>query len=489
MAAKYGHLINKWTVAAVAALAVMAALLAAALPAAAQDRPPVIPDAQTIFDYAENGNGPIATYSATDPEIQLVFWTLGGADAADFTIVNGALRFKSRPNFEVPTDRANDEDGDGAIAPADEGAGNNVYKVTVRFGAGGEDGTPGEPTDTPADEYDGDDLGEVELTINVTNVDEQGMVVISPMQPQEGTELTAILTDEDNVAPGTGEWQWARADSMTGTFADIPSNSGDMTYRPTPDDLGKYVKVTVDYVDRAGPEVRTVQAVSAYRVRKDTNTSNQDPKFPDQSTLIGVNGPTEAAPTQGREVTDRFIPEIAAAGTRVGAPVTAFDDKTDIEVITYSLRDADGSESPNGVASDDDGNTDTPRHNDGHAASFDIDAKTGQITVGARAMLNADGTPSASDPNPYNVVVRAVDGDGDTQNIDVAIHVLKYDEPPVIDRVYQTGRVGVGHSVGDRVPTEISHWEEDRTPRDPTRLDTPFCLRDRLLTIAAMPLS
>ena len=39
--------------------------------------------------------------------------------------------------------------------------------------------------------------------------------------------------------------------------------------------------------------------------------------------------------------------------------------------------------------------------------------------------------------NPYNVVVRAVDGDGDTQNIDVAIHVLKYHEPPMIDRVYQ----------------------------------------------------
>ena len=73
--------------------------------------------------------------------------------------------------------------------------------------------------------------------------------------------------------------------------------------------------------------------------------------------------------------------------------------------------------------------------------------------------------------NPYNVVVRAVDGDGDTQNIDVAIHVLMYHEPPVIDRVYQTGRPGVGHSVGDRVPTEISHWEKDRTPRSATRLD------------------
>ena len=118
MAARYGHLINKWTVAAVAALAVMAALLAAALPVWAQDRPPVIPDAQTIFDYAENGTGPIATYSARDPENRPVFWTLGGADAADFTIVDGALRFSMEkfpngPNFEVPTDRANDEDGSG----------------------------------------------------------------------------------------------------------------------------------------------------------------------------------------------------------------------------------------------------------------------------------------------------------------------------------------------------------------------------------------
>ena len=53
----------------------------------------------------------------------------------------------------------------------------------------------------------------------------------------------------------------------------------------------------------------------------------------------------------------------------------------------------------------------------------------------------------------------------------MAIHVLEYHEPPKIDRVYQTDRVGEGHSVGDRVPTEISHWEADRTPRSPTRLD------------------
>ena len=135
---------------------------------------------------------------------------------------------------------------------------------------------------TPADEYDGDDLGEIELTITVTNVNEPGMLVISPRQPQVGTELTAILTDEDNIAPGQGEWQWASSASMTGTFTDIPERSGDRTYRPTEDDLGKYLQVTVEYVDRAGADLREVKAVSAHPVRVDTNTSNQDPKFPDQ---------------------------------------------------------------------------------------------------------------------------------------------------------------------------------------------------------------
>ena len=60
--------------------------------------------------------------------------------------------------------------------------------MTVRFGAGGEDGDP-----DPTDDYDGDDLGDIDLTINVTNVNEPGRVVhLAQLQPQIGTELTAI---------------------------------------------------------------------------------------------------------------------------------------------------------------------------------------------------------------------------------------------------------------------------------------------------------
>ena len=227
----------------------------------------------------------------------------------DFTIANGVLRFSSAkfpngPNYEVPTDRLDDTNNDDDADAGEDPAGNNVYKVTVRFGAGGEDGAAAD------DDYAGDDLGEIDLTVTVTNVDEKGSVSVSPRQPQVGTTLTAILTDPDNIQPGVGEWQWARSDSENGPWEDIPALSTAMTYQPTIDDLDKYLRVAVVYVDRAGAESRTENGFSEFKVRKDIVTSNQPPKFPDQSTLTGVT-----TPSPDRTQTDRFISEAAAAGT------------------------------------------------------------------------------------------------------------------------------------------------------------------------------
>ena len=112
----------------------------------------------------------------------------------------------------------------------------------------------------------------------------------------------------------------------------------------------------------------------------------------------------------------------------------------------------------------------TPAASDGDAASFNIDAVTGQITVSASAMLDADGTNAT---NPYIVVVRAVDGDGDDENITVNIYVRPKGEPPTIDRVYETtARVAAPHLVGDRVPTEMTHYEMDRLNALAIEIDT-----------------
>ena len=289
-------------------------------PSGRRMRLPTIGDARTVFSYAENGDTPIITYRARDPETKPVFWTLAGMDARHFTIFGGELSFKSPPNFEMPRGTALDSTN------------TNTYKVTVRFGAGGEDGV----IPVINDDYDGDDLGELDLTINVTNVDEPGAVTISPLQPQIGTLLRATLSDSD-VQVGFGQWKWASSESgLPGTFTDLTAwvdenlNSNADTYRPVDADLSKYLQVSVRYRDKAGGAIRDAQIVSAYTVRKDIVTSNADPKYPDQRIL-------EGGTVIDRDKTRRYIPENSPAGTRVGAPVTAFDDETSIDVITYSL--------------------------------------------------------------------------------------------------------------------------------------------------------
>ena len=57
---------------------------------------------EATAEYAENDTGPVATYTAADPEMTAVKWSLSGDDAGDFMIDNGVLRFKPSP----PTTRS-----------------------------------------------------------------------------------------------------------------------------------------------------------------------------------------------------------------------------------------------------------------------------------------------------------------------------------------------------------------------------------------------
>ena len=54
--------------------------------------------------YAENGTGPVATYTAADPEGTAIIWSVTGDDAEDFDINEGVLTFKQSPNYEDPAD-------------------------------------------------------------------------------------------------------------------------------------------------------------------------------------------------------------------------------------------------------------------------------------------------------------------------------------------------------------------------------------------------
>ena len=362
-------------------LAILVAAALAIQPISAQsiDGRPVIDEAPATFTHAENDEDAVYTFLARDPEGKQIFWTLSGADAADFTIDGGTLMFKSAPNFEMPTDRA-----DATATPAIAGT-NNVYNVTIRFSDGG----------APA--------GTHSVKVTVTNEEEDGMVSISPMQPQVGTELTATVTDPDGNVQA--EYQWSKSDVMDGTFADI-DGADEMTYTPTEDDVDSYLRVTARYVDGHGTPIDSEMATATRMVRADT-TANAAPVVPDQD--ISNTTTDQAADT----TPTRFVLENMTPGTEVGPPVTAVDDNLD--ELTYAF----GGTADQLTA----------------AEPFNIDPVTGQITTN-RALNSETDTPGTL--NTYAVVVMATDADGDVISTQaITITVSNVDEAPVFGTAFR----------------------------------------------------
>ena len=252
------------------------------------DGRPVIEEAPATFTHAEGDGDAVYTFRARDPEGKPIFWTLGGVDAADFTIDDGMLKFMSAPDFEMPTDRA-----DAAATPAIAG-GNNVYNVTVRFSDGG----------APA--------GMHSMKVTVTNEEETGMVMLSPMQPQVGSVLTATVTDPDGNVQA--EYQWYKSDTKDDADPDIIDGADEMTYTPTAADEGSYLTVKARYVDGHGSAIDDEMATATMPVRPDP-TANEAPTIPDQniSTPITDTVPIDTAIT-------RFVLENMPPGTPVGPP-------------------------------------------------------------------------------------------------------------------------------------------------------------------------
>ena len=116
-----------------------------------------------------------------------------------------------------------------------------------------------------------------------------------------------------------------------------------------------------------------------------------------QVALTEFAAPPASAPPPRVTVT-RSLPENAAPGTAVGAPVTAED--PDGDRLTYALFNADG----------------TP------TADFAIDAATGQIVTVAGAFYDYEIRPV------YELAVAADDGNGNTVEIGVRVELTDVDE-------------------------------------------------------------
>ena len=345
----------------------------------------------STIEYAENGEEPVATFTADDPEgATSIVWSIAGAsgapalpsdiaatenaDSASFTIdEDGVLEFSSPPDFENP---------------ATTNATNNTYKVVVAAS----DGTVGAT---------GTQTGFHEVTVKVTNVAETGKVTwtVAPdgtnVQPaaqfQVGAVLTATATDGDisgatKTVPAAAIWRWYRSSdkaSMGTLITTTPSSTN--TYTVGLADVGMYIRVVAHYLVPGNVDQETAVLTSDYPVLA-ARVGSDDLEF-DPATV------------------SRSVAE-GKKGANVGAPVTATGNHG---AINYAI---------------------TTNAQVGGVDAFKIDAKTGQITT--LVDLNYDGASPSCPSNSCAITVAATDASGQTTatTAAVTITITNVDEKP-----------------------------------------------------------
>ena len=324
--------------------------------------------------------------TATDPDGHVLTYSLSGTDAASF-VIDG-----STGQITV---------GSGTLLDYESGPTRYTVVVSVHDGR---------------DAYGNDDTAvdaSIEVSIDVSNVDEAGTVSASREQPEVGTPVVVSLSDLDGLVSNIS-WQWARS-SDGSDWSDISGANSD-SYTPVADDVGIYLQATASYTDGHG----TGKSAHAVMERQ---TARRGPSFDPDGPGTGQTAQPAApnrAPyfTIGSDTVTFTVDENTPPGSLVGDAITATD--PDGDVLTYSLSGTD-------------------------AASFLLDGSTGQITVGSGTLLDYE-----SGPTRYTVVVSVHDGrgaygDDDTAvdaSIDVSIDVSNVDEAGTVSVSLEQPEVG-----------------------------------------------
>ena len=225
--------------------------------------------ADSNIKYAENGTGPVGVFHAYDQDGEAIEWSLDGPDAALFTIDGGVLAFREAPDYEDPRS-----------AGSGNAEARNVYRVTIEANGAAH-----------------------HVAVTVTDVDEAGVVKIDRPQPQVDRPLEAGLSDDDEGVAVQG-WQWARSRDRK-TWTDIEGATSRQR-SPEPADEGMYLRATVAYADKFGPN-KTASTVSANKVEART-LSNAGPSFvdPDGDEVATLERSVTENSAVGSPVADRY---------------------------------------------------------------------------------------------------------------------------------------------------------------------------------------
>ena len=269
--------------------------------------------------------------------------------------------------FDTPPDYENPTDRSGGDTDADD----NVYEITVTA----DDGNGGTEMKT--------------VMVKVTDVEERATIELSTRQPVVGQGLTATLINDDEVASGV-RWTWEKKDGATwvdatGTIGTpTTTNPYSNTYTPAQSEIGAELRVGVEYIDNDDDN----QAIAAVAF--------------EQTVAPSASGPNELPEFEDDSPATRTIAEDASAGTAVGDPITATDDHR--TALTYQLSTS---------------------------TEFEIDSRTGQISVREGAELNYD----VAAERTHTLMVSVADPDGASGSpatITVTVTVTDVAEAPKV---------------------------------------------------------
>ena len=272
---------------------------------------PQFPEAETgVRRVAENlpaGTRVGVPVAAVDTDADTLTYTLEGADAGSFDIVasSGQLLTTAELDFE---DRSS-------------------FSVTVIA------------TDPSLD------ADSVDVTIRVTNIDEDGTLLLSPARPQVDIPISAALADPDGEIRNI-VWRWEQSPNRRDWIPIDGANTA--SYIPAGADAGQYLQAVATYDDNEGP-TKVAAARTTSSVVDPTRPPPPPPPPPPPSPPPPRRGggPTGGGPallpegsnqpptfTEGSR-TMRTAAENTPEGVDIGTPVAATDPEGDF--LTYKL--------------------------------------------------------------------------------------------------------------------------------------------------------
>ena len=157
----------------------------------------------------------------------------------------------------------------------------------------------------------------ITVTIEVLDVDEEGVVTLSQLQPQVDTAVTgpSLMTRTAVSLASLGNGRFRPTVIPAGPLSLTATSA---SYTPVAGDITNFLRVTASYSDGEGAS-KTAQAAAPNAVR-DVPATNNAPEFPSSETGA------------------RTIAENTGANQNVGAAVAATD--ADQNTLTYKLSGA-----------------------------------------------------------------------------------------------------------------------------------------------------